>query len=63
MEPDDFIRLVLVGVDGSEGSRHAVEWAARLAAVTGSEVLAVHVLTYNRELLRDISVEDRKSVV
>jgi nucleotide-binding universal stress UspA family protein len=61
MERDDFIRLVLVGVDGSEGSRHAVEWAARLAAVTGSEVLAVHVLTYNRELLRDISVDTMRT--
>jgi nucleotide-binding universal stress UspA family protein len=61
MEPDDFIRLVLVGVDGSEGSRHAVEWAARLAAVTGSEVLALHVLTYNRELLRDISVDTMRT--
>ena len=62
MEPArDFIRLVLVGVDGSEGSRYAVEWAARLAAVTGAEVLALHVLTYNQELLRDISVDTMRT--
>ena len=58
---DDFIRLVLVGVDGSEGARHAVEWVGRLAAVTGAEVLALHVLTYNRELLRDISIDTMRT--
>jgi nucleotide-binding universal stress UspA family protein len=62
MELDrDFIRLVLVGVDGSEGAHHAVEWAARLATVTGAEVLALHVLTYNRELVRDISVDTMRT--
>lgn len=61
MDDRDFLRLVLVGVDGSAGSRHAVEWAARLAAATGAEVLALHVLTYNRELVRDISVDTMRT--
>ena len=30
-------------------------WAARLAKANGATVRAVHVLTYNRELLRDIT--------
>lgn len=33
---------VVVGVDGSEGSRAAVAWCADLAGVTKDEVLAVH---------------------
>jgi len=52
-----FLGKVLVGVDGSDGSRDAVEWTARLATATGAEVLAVHILTYDRELLRDLSLD------
>jgi nucleotide-binding universal stress UspA family protein len=52
-----FLGKVLVGVDGSDGSHDAVEWTARLATATGAEVLAVHILTYDRELLRDLSLD------
>jgi nucleotide-binding universal stress UspA family protein len=36
------ISVVLVGVDGSDDSRRALQWAAHLAAGLGAEVLAVH---------------------
>lgn len=42
MSADAVVSKVLVGVDGSDASRHAVEWAARLAAGLDAEVLAVH---------------------
>ncbi|GGM89885.1 hypothetical protein GCM10009721_14030 [Terrabacter tumescens] len=32
---------IVVGVDGSESSKHALRWAARLAAADGSRVEAV----------------------
>jgi nucleotide-binding universal stress UspA family protein len=54
---DQFLGRLLVGVDGSDGSRRAVEWTARLAATTGADVTAVHVLTYDRALLRDLSLD------
>ena len=38
------IERILVGVDGSEDSRRALEWAAELAAPLGAEVVAVHAL-------------------
>jgi nucleotide-binding universal stress UspA family protein len=43
-ETDRPIRLIVVGVDGSDGSALAVRWAARLAGATGAEVVAVHAL-------------------
>jgi nucleotide-binding universal stress UspA family protein len=54
---DQFLGKLLVGVDGSGGSRRAVEWTARLAATTGADVIAVHVLTYDRALLRDLTLD------
>lgn len=53
----DLLRVILVGVDGSDGSRRALEWAAQLAAAVSAEVVAVHVLTYNHEFVRDISLD------
>jgi nucleotide-binding universal stress UspA family protein len=38
-------RVIIVGVDGSEAARFALEWTARLAAHVGAPVLAVHVVT------------------
>jgi nucleotide-binding universal stress UspA family protein len=35
-------RCVLVGVDGSAGSEHALEWAGEVARATGGNVLALH---------------------
>lgn len=37
------VRKILVGVDGSDGSARAIEWAADLAAGLEAEVVAVHV--------------------
>ncbi|HEY7010228.1 MAG TPA: universal stress protein, partial [Jatrophihabitantaceae bacterium] len=54
-EGGHFFRRLLVGVDGSDGSRRAVNWTARLAITTGADVVAVYVLTYDRALLRDLS--------
>ena len=54
-------RLLVVGADGSDGSRRALDWAARLAQATGAHVLAVHVLTYNHELLRDITPDTMRT--
>lgn len=56
-----FVRLVVVGADGSVGSRSALSWAARLCAATGAEVLAVHVLTYNHEFARDLSIDTMRT--
>ena len=36
--------LILVAVDGSESSRRAVEWCARIAPALGAEVIALHAL-------------------
>lgn len=49
------LRVLLVGVDGSDGSRRALEWAAQLAVAVGAHVVAVHVLTYNHEFVRDLT--------
>lgn len=38
-----FDRMV-VGVDGSEGSKYAVQWCTEVALATGAQVIAVHVL-------------------
>lgn len=38
------VSTIVVGVDGSDNSRVAVEWAARLAAGLGARVVAVHAL-------------------
>ena len=52
---DRFLQVILVGTDGSPGAMRAMKWAARLATASDASVRAVHVLTYNRELLRDIT--------
>lgn len=36
------IGRIVVGVDGSQGSRAAAGWAASIAATTGAEVIAVY---------------------
>lgn len=54
--PAHFLGLIVAGVDGSEGATRGLQWAAGLAATAGdASVLAVHVLTYNQELLRDLT--------
>ena len=54
---DHPFHLFVVGADGSEGSIRAMQWVAQLARKTGTPVLAVHVLTYSRELVGDITPE------
>jgi nucleotide-binding universal stress UspA family protein len=56
-----FLDLLVVGADGSGGSERALIWAAQLALATGATVLAVHVLTYNRELLRDLTPDTMRA--
>jgi nucleotide-binding universal stress UspA family protein len=41
----NFDRIV-VGVDGSNGSTRALQWAQIMASITGAEVLAVHAVEY-----------------
>jgi nucleotide-binding universal stress UspA family protein len=53
--------LLVVGADGSDGSRRALEWAAIVSEETDSQVLAVHVLTYYRELLRDVTPDTMRT--
>jgi nucleotide-binding universal stress UspA family protein len=52
-----FLRVIVVGTDGSAGAQRAMSWAARLAKASDASIQAVHVLTYNRELLRDITLD------
>lgn len=37
---------IVVGIDGSEGSRHALEWAARQAGYTGATLEAIIAWDY-----------------
>jgi nucleotide-binding universal stress UspA family protein len=59
--PDGPFRLLMVGVDGSDGSRRALEWAAGMSKATGAHVLAVHVLTYSREFIHDVMPETMRT--
>lgn len=36
------VSRIVVGIDGSDGSRAAARWAASLAATTGAQITAVH---------------------
>ncbi len=36
-------KVIVVGADGSEGSRRALEWSAELAREVGAEIEVVHV--------------------
>jgi nucleotide-binding universal stress UspA family protein len=39
------IEPIVVGVDGSDGSGRALDWASSLASAVNAEIVAVHVLT------------------
>jgi len=49
------LHRIVVGVDGSPGAQRALGWAAARSCETGAELLAVHVLTFDRELALDVS--------
>jgi nucleotide-binding universal stress UspA family protein len=51
----NFLQVILIGTDGSDGAMRAMEWAARLAKASDASVRVVHVLTYNREFVRDLT--------
>ncbi len=38
------VKRIVIGVDGSESGKHALEWTARLAKSVGAEVVAVYAL-------------------
>jgi nucleotide-binding universal stress UspA family protein len=38
------LRRILVGVDGSDNGRRALEWAMLLARQSGAEVIAIHAI-------------------
>lgn len=50
------IERILVGVDGSDDSRLALEWAGALASATGAEVVAVHAVGLLEHLRREMPV-------
>ena len=50
------VERILVGVDGSDNSRAALEWAAALALATGAEVVAVHAVGLLEQLEGDVRV-------
>jgi nucleotide-binding universal stress UspA family protein len=46
--------MIVVGVDGSDGGQRALEWAVARSVDIGATLIAVHVLRYTKELLRDL---------
>src|SRR5438445_10532467 len=38
------VKRIVIGVDGSDAGKHALEWTARLAKSMGSQVIAVYAL-------------------
>ena len=48
---------ILVGVDGSDGSTRALQWAAAVVENTDAKVIAAHILTYDREFGRDLTLD------
>lgn len=55
------VRSIVVGLSDSPGSQRALAWSARLARATGARVVAVHVLTFDRELARDFSLDTMRN--
>ncbi len=54
-------RRIVVGVDGSSPSLHAVEWAAREAAAHAASLEVVHVLYFPDEVLSEFAPEMERS--
>ncbi len=53
------MKKILVGIDGSSESINALKYAARMAKLTGAEILGVNVINEPsyREYYRDLSVK------
>lgn len=51
------MRTIVAGIDGSPGGARALRWAAARCLEVDGRVVAVHVLTYNREFLRDLTLD------
>jgi nucleotide-binding universal stress UspA family protein len=51
------LHTIIAGVDGSAGGARALKWAATRSLEAHGAVIAVHVLTYNREFNRDLSLD------
>ena len=39
------IERIILGVDGTEGSKHATEWTAQMARDVGARIIALHVVS------------------
>ena len=55
------IQRMVVGVDGSDNARRAVDWAAGLAALVDAEVIAVHslgLLEHDRQDIKRLFEQD-----
>lgn len=50
------VRRIVLGIDGSENSAHATEWAAELAARLDATVVAVHAAGLLAHLAPDVTV-------
>ena len=53
---------VVVGVDGSESSKEALRWAARMAAVEGVEIVAITAWDYPQAYNSPVDVNWRPDV-
>jgi nucleotide-binding universal stress UspA family protein len=54
-EETTVFNTIIVGVDGAEGGRDALELADRLRRVFGGELVAVHAYSYDFFVARDVS--------
>lgn len=52
---------ILVGVDGSAGARHALDWAIQLAQHTGSEIIVIHAFEPTQMELAPPIADERRS--
>jgi nucleotide-binding universal stress UspA family protein len=48
------VKRIVVGVDGSAPSGHALEWAIQWARETGSEIIAVNALSHSAEFVLSV---------